>query len=163
MRAAIAIGTNVGDRAGHVRFAFEALARLPSTLVKGESAVIETAPVGPADQGAYLNAVVLIETLLPARELLGHLLAIERERGRDRSPERRWGPRTLDLDLLLYGGAVIVEPGLSVPHPRLRERRFVLEPLVQVAPDMPVPPDGATVSELLGRLVGPGRGGDAGG
>jgi 2-amino-4-hydroxy-6-hydroxymethyldihydropteridine diphosphokinase len=152
VRAAIAIGSNLGDRRAHVGFAINALARLPSTELVGVSDVIETEPVGPAGQGRYLNAAAVVATRLSPRELLARLLSIERERGRERSAEARWGPRALDLDLLVYGDLMVDEPGLTLPHPRLRERRFVLEPLARVAPDLRVPPDGASVAELLARL-----------
>lgn len=155
-RATIAIGSNLGDRAAHLRSAFETLARLPSTSLLAASDAIETAPVGPVSQGPYLNAAALLVTRLPPRELLSRLLDIEQQQGRDRSAEQRWGPRTLDLDLLSYADLIIHEPGLTVPHPRLRERLFVLAPLAQIAPDLTLPPDGATVAELLNRLrMGP--------
>lgn len=154
VRAAIAIGSNLGDRVAHMRFALDALARLPSTQLLAASNLLETEPVGDVPQGRYLNAAALVLTRLAPRELLAHLLALERQRGRERSVGTRWGPRTLDLDLLVFGDRVIDEPGLTVPHPRLRERRFVLEPLACVAPDLRVPPDGATAAELLARLAG---------
>jgi 2-amino-4-hydroxy-6-hydroxymethyldihydropteridine diphosphokinase len=112
------------------------------------SSVRETDPVGFADQPKFLNAVAELRTDLSPRELLERLLAIERELGRERARERRWGPRLIDLDLLLYGGEVIDEPGLTVPHPRLAERRFVLEPLAEIAPGLRLP-DGRAVRELL--------------
>lgn len=147
--AAIALGSNLGDRHGHIDFAITSLRSLPGTRLIALSTIVETEAVGPGVQGAYLNAVAVIETTLPARDLLGQLLAIERERGRDRTREQRWGPRTLDLDLLLYGGSVIGEPGLTVPHPRLQERLFVLEPLAEVLPAAVVPGLGRTVAQLL--------------
>lgn len=152
VQAAIAIGSNLGDRAAHVRFAFDGLARLPGTELLAASDLFETDPVGPPDQARYFNAAALVLTRLSPRELLARLLELERLRGRARSSETRWGPRTLDLDLLVFGDLVIDEPGLTVPHPRLRERRFVLEPLAQAAPELRVPPDGATAAELLARL-----------
>jgi 2-amino-4-hydroxy-6-hydroxymethyldihydropteridine diphosphokinase len=102
--------------------------------------------VGGPDQGDYLNAVVVVDTVLDARGVLDGLLAIEREHGRERG--ERWGPRTLDLDLILYGSETIDRPGLSVPHPELRRRRFVLEPLVEAWPDARLP-DGTAVADLL--------------
>lgn len=114
------------------------------------SSLYETAPVGGPEQGDYLNAVVLLDTSLGARALLEHCLAIERERGRLRRD--RWGPRTLDLDVLVVGDARIDEPGLTVPHPLLAERRFVLEPLGEVWPG-PLP-DGRMVGDLLGEVAG---------
>ncbi len=153
--AAIAIGSNVGARHAHVAFAFEAIERLPQTIVVARGPVIRTLAVGtPGVEagGEYLNSCVVVQTGLGARALLGRLHEIERERGRDRAAEGRWGPRTLDLDLLVYGEDVIHEPGLAVPHPRLHERRFVLEPLAAIAPEMMVPGRGR-VGELLRALV----------
>lgn len=119
--------------------------------MEGVSEFIETAPVGGVDQGAYLNAAALLRTSLLPRELLDALHGIEREQGRDRSKERRWGPRTLDLDLLTYGDMIVCEAGLTVPHPRLHERGFVLEPLAAVAPELVVPGLGKVV-DLLTKL-----------
>ena len=153
--AAIAIGSNVGARDAHVAFAFEAIARLPGTQIVARGPVIRTVAVGKPGVdagGEYLNSCVVVRTSLGARELLAGLHEIERERGRDRAAEERWGPRTLDLDLLVYGDAVIDEPGLTVPHPRLHERRFVLEPLAAIAPEMMVPGRGRVV-ELLRVLM----------
>ena len=110
------------------------------------SPVYETAPVGGPDQGPYLNAVVVLDTALPARRLLEECLAIETAAGRER--QERWGPRTLDLDLLLYGAKTIDEPGLTVPHPRMGERRFVLAPLLDAWPDATLP-DGTPIADLL--------------
>jgi len=149
VRSAIAIGSNLGDRGSMVRRAFEALGRL-GAVERGP--VIETDPVGPPGQGAYLNSVAVVETRLGARGVLDVLLSIERSAGRNRSRSERWGPRELDLDLLLFGGAVIDEPGLQVPHPRMHERRFVLEPLAAVWPGALHPVLGLTAAELLARI-----------
>ncbi len=136
----IALGSNVGDRRAHLAHAFEAIGRIPGVRLVGRSSVRETEPVGPPGQGPYLNAVAHVETTRSARALLESLLAIERERGRDRAQEVRFGPRTLDLDLLAWGDAVpggtaaIDAPGLTVPHPRMHARAFVLEPLAELAP-----------------------------
>lgn len=146
--ACIGLGSNIGDRAGHLAAGLAGLGTEGIRVVRA-SGTIETEPVGPIPQGPYLNAAALIETRLPAREMLERLLEIERSRGRDRGLEQRWGPRTLDLDLLLYGDAAIDEPGLTVPHPRLAERWFVLKPLAEVAPRWRVPGVGRTVEELL--------------
>ncbi len=149
--ACIALGSNLGDRHAHIRAALDALAALPRTTLLAASSIHETDPVGPVTQGRFLNAAAAIDTSLPPRELLDRLLAIEQSRGRDRSAEQRWGPRTLDLDLLLYGSLVINEPGLVIPHPRLHERRFVLEPLAEIAAETLVP-GYSTVSQILKRL-----------
>jgi 2-amino-4-hydroxy-6-hydroxymethyldihydropteridine diphosphokinase len=144
--AYIGLGSNLGDRAENLRRALERLKQLGS--VRG-SAVRETDPVGVLDQPKFLNAVAALDTEIAARELLSRLLEIERGLGRDRSTEARWGPRTIDLDLLLYGDEVIDEPGLTVPHPRLADRRFVLEPLCELNEDLTLP-DGSRVRDLLG-------------
>lgn len=146
------MGSNLGDRAALLEAAAAAIASLPLTSPLARSRTIETQPVGPPGQGPYLNAVILVSTALPPRELLDQLLGIERAHGRQRGPGQRWGPRTLDLDLLLYGDRTIDEPGLEVPHPRLHERAFVLIPLAEVASGWPVPGAGATVGRLLERL-----------
>jgi 2-amino-4-hydroxy-6-hydroxymethyldihydropteridine diphosphokinase len=143
--AYIGLGANLGDREGNLRVALERLADLGSLRV---SSFRETDPVGVTDQPRFVNAVAELETVLGARELLEKLLEIERQLGRDRGSEERWGPRTIDLDLLLFGNEVIDEPGLSVPHPRLAERRFVLEPLHELDPGLELP-DGRAVGELL--------------
>lgn len=152
VHAAIALGSNLGDRAAAIHFAFDNLDSLPATRLIAASSIIETPPAGPILQGPYLNAAALIETTLPPCDLLDRLLEIERARGRQRSLEQRWGPRTLDLDLLLYGDHILDEPGLIIPHPRLHERSFVLIPLAQVAGDMLVPTLGKTVLELRDSL-----------
>ena len=141
----VGLGSNLGDREGNLRGAVELLRELGPVRV---SRIRETDPVGVTDQPRFLNAVVQLETELSARELLDRLLEIERRLGRNRSAETRWGPRIIDLDLLLYGDETIDEPGLTVPHPRLAERGFVLEPLHELAPDLLLP-DGRAVQELL--------------
>jgi 2-amino-4-hydroxy-6-hydroxymethyldihydropteridine diphosphokinase len=149
--AAIALGSNRGDRRSNLDHAVRRLdALLLGTRV---SAFYETAPVGvPGPQPPFLNAAAVGETTVPARALLEALLAIEQERGRERPFPG--AARTLDLDLLLYGSSIISEPGLEVPHPRFRERRFVLEPLAEIAPDLRDPVSGQSVSELLAALAG---------
>ena len=142
--AYIGLGSNVGDRAALIASAARAIgARRLST-------VIETEPWGLVDQPPFLNAVAEVETELDARRLLDELLRVERQLGRERSGPR-WGPRTIDLDLLLFGGLRVEEAGLVVPHPHLHERRFVLEPLAELEPGLEVPGLG-TVSALLAGL-----------
>jgi 2-amino-4-hydroxy-6-hydroxymethyldihydropteridine diphosphokinase len=148
-RIFVGLGSNLGDRERNLR---EAVERLRKIGVVRLSTLRDTDPVGVADQPNFLNAVAELSSELPARELLDRLLEIERELGRDRAKEGRWGPRTIDLDLLLYGDEVIDEPGLTLPHPRLAERRFVLEPLHELAPDL-VLPDGRRIKDLLASQV----------
>lgn len=144
----LALGSNLGDRLGHFRAGSEALARHPDIRIIKKSRVYETEPIGgPAGQAHFLNAVSQLETSLSPRELLMLLLEIERAQGRERL--LHWGPRTLDLDLLLYGAEIIREPDLIVPHPRLTERAFVLEPLAELAPNLEVPEQKQLVKELL--------------
>ena len=131
-RVNIGIGSNLGDRAAHLRAGLTGIAQI-GTVGRGSS-IYETAPIGDIEQDPFLNAVVAVETDLGPGEVLETLLAIEATRGRRR--DVRWGPRTLDLDLLTFGGATITEPGLTVPHREIRNRRFVLVPLVQVDPGL---------------------------
>jgi 2-amino-4-hydroxy-6-hydroxymethyldihydropteridine diphosphokinase len=121
-RVAIALGSNLGDREGSLRFAREAIGRLETTTVVAASAVEETAPLGPPGQPAYLNQMLLVETALEPRALLAALLAIEAQAGRVR--RERWGPRTLDLDIVRFGARTVREPGLTIPHPELPNRDF---------------------------------------
>jgi 2-amino-4-hydroxy-6-hydroxymethyldihydropteridine diphosphokinase len=149
---AIALGTNLGDRAAHLGLAIAHLSTLLEDL--RVSRVIETAPEGgPDGQPPFLNAAVTGTTVLPPRALLDALLAIERLEGRERP--YRYAPRTLDLDLILYGEQVVCEAGLEVPHPRFRERRFVLAPLAEIAGEWRDPVTGSTISALLRSLPGP--------
>jgi len=146
---AIALGSNLGDRRAHLDFAVGRLRPLLDDL--HVSAYYETEPVEVPDlQPRFLNAAAVGKTTSAARELLDSLLDIERARGRERPHPR--AARTLDLDLVLYGSLVITEPGLVVPHPRFRARRFVLEPLAAIAPDLVDPGTGKTVAALLGSL-----------
>ena len=150
-RAFVGLGSNLGDREGTLRAATGRLRSLPRTEVLAVSKLRDTEPVGYVDQPRFLNGAVALETELPARELLAALFEIERHFGRNRAAAPPQGPRTLDLDLLLYGDEEIAEPELEVPHPRLHERRFVLEPLAELDPALEVPGKG-TVQALLARL-----------
>jgi 2-amino-4-hydroxy-6-hydroxymethyldihydropteridine diphosphokinase len=150
MRAFVGLGANLGDREHMLRRAVDKLRRLRATEVRAVSSLRDTAPVGYLDQPRFLNGAVELETALPARELLDELLRIERELGRDRTQGPPQGPRPIDLDLLLYGDEQIDEPGLEVPHPRLHERRFVLEPLFDLDPGLFVPGRGAVQALLAG-------------
>jgi 2-amino-4-hydroxy-6-hydroxymethyldihydropteridine diphosphokinase len=136
-RAAVALGSNLEDPEAQVRRGFEGIAALPETRLLARSSLYRTAPVGYADQPDFVNACALVETHLAPRALLDALLALEKRAGRVREIPN--GPRTLDLDIVLYGDQVIDEPGLKVPHPRAHERAFVLEPLVEVWPDAVIP------------------------
>jgi 2-amino-4-hydroxy-6-hydroxymethyldihydropteridine diphosphokinase len=149
--AYIGLGSNLGDREGILRAAVDALAANPGIRVVAVSSLRDTAPVGNVDQPRFLNGVAALETELLARDLLDVLLAVERRFGRVREGVPPQGPRTLDLDLLVYGDAEIDEPGLRVPHPRLHERSFVLEPLADVAPALEVPGKGQ-IQALLARV-----------
>lgn len=142
--AYVGLGSNLGDRKALIRRAAEAIGAVRLSTIR------ETEPWGLAEQPPFLNAAAELETALPARELLDRLLDVERQLGRKRDGAR-WGPRTIDLDLLLYGEEVIDEPGLRVPHPYLLERRFVLEPLAELVPARRIPGNG-TVSEALAGL-----------
>jgi len=143
----VGLGSNLGDR--------EAAIRRASALIGARrlSAIVETEPWGLEEQPPFLNAVAELDTELPPRALLDVLLEVERQLGRERVGPR-WGPRTIDLDLLVYGDLTIDEPGLVVPHPYLKERRFVLEPLAELAPGLEIPGSG-TVRALLAGLQSP--------
>jgi len=150
LRCAVALGSNLGDRAGHLDFAVARLRTLLGDVIASEH--VDTEPVGVGNQPRYLNAAVVgnpPDRMTP-RALVDALLAIERERGRERPFPG--APRTLDLDLVLYGDAIVKEPGLEVPHPRFRERAFVLQPLASIAPDLRDPVTGRTMLDLLKAL-----------
>jgi 2-amino-4-hydroxy-6-hydroxymethyldihydropteridine diphosphokinase len=150
-RAFVGLGSNLGERTETLKAAIGRLRGLSEVEVKGVSSFRDTDPVGQLDQPRFLNGAVELETEMSARALLGALLELERAFGRDRTTGSPHGPRTLDLDLLLYGDETIDEPLLKVPHPRLHERRFVLEPLGELDPDLEVPGHGS-VQALLARL-----------
>ncbi|HUU11521.1 MAG TPA: 2-amino-4-hydroxy-6-hydroxymethyldihydropteridine diphosphokinase [Phycisphaerae bacterium] len=147
----LGLGSNLGDCRGHLEAALAALAAQPSVRVVAVSTFIETEPVGgPPGQPNYLNGAAVIETALAPRRLLALVKGIERDLGRREGP--RWGPREIDLDILLFGDTVLESADLTIPHARLRERRFVLAPLCEIAPDAVDPVTGLTVRQLLARL-----------
>ncbi len=137
--AFVGLGGNIGDAAATLRAAIDDLDALSDTRLLRVSRLYRTPAWGNEDQPDFVNAVAMLETQLAPHALLEHLLAIERIHGRSRGADQRWGPRTIDLDLLLYGEAIIDEPGFHVPHPRLHLRAFALRPLLEVAPDITIP------------------------
>lgn len=158
-RIAVGFGSNLGDRQAHLNAGLAAIARHARLIAR--SSLYESAPVGPVEQGSFVNAVAVFDTAREPAEILNDLLAVELTRGRVR--EVRWGPRTLDLDLILYGDRAVTEPGLTVPHPELTRRRFVLQPLLEAWPDAQLP-DRTALASFLGAvqdqevdLVGPWR------
>jgi len=150
VRAYVGIGSNLGEREHVIVAALDLLRAEDSVEVLAVSSLRETDPVGYLDQPRFLNGAVAVETSLTARELLGRLLEIERRLGRVRGEGPRFEPRPIDLDLLLYGDETIGEPGLQVPHPRLTERRFVLEPLAELDPELEIPGAGPVQALLAG-------------
>jgi 2-amino-4-hydroxy-6-hydroxymethyldihydropteridine diphosphokinase len=148
--AYVGLGANLGDRERTLRDAIEALDAVPGVRVAAVSSFRETDPVGYLDQPRFLNGAAAVETQLGPRELMDALLSVERSLGRTRDGPR-FGPRTIDLDLLLYGDESVDEPGLTVPHPRLHERAFALEPLAELDPDLVVPGQGP-LETLLSNL-----------
>jgi 2-amino-4-hydroxy-6-hydroxymethyldihydropteridine diphosphokinase len=150
----IALGSNVGDRAATLLSAITRIDAIPGVAVRRISRFLETAPEGgPAEQGPYLNAAACLETSLEPEGLLESLQEVEAAFGRDRSREQRWGPRTLDLDILLIDQQVLSSDRLTVPHPRMHQRRFVLEPLALIAPEVVVPGQAKTVADLLAEVL----------
>jgi len=143
----IGLGSNLAGPRGQVELGLDALAHLPRSQLRQRSHLYRSAPWGVRDQPEFVNAVAAIESELAPRDLMARLLEIERGFGRERNADR-WGPRILDLDLLLYADWIIDEPGLRVPHPHLRERAFVLLPLAEIAPDLQIPGCGS-ISELI--------------
>jgi 2-amino-4-hydroxy-6-hydroxymethyldihydropteridine diphosphokinase len=148
--AYIALGSNLGDSKQTLNVAVGRLGRLGQVVVR--SSLYETEPVGFRDQAVFLNAVIALDTQLEPLALLHALLAIERELGRDRTHGIPKGPRTLDLDLLLVGNQIIAEEDLMLPHPALTQRRFVLAPLAEIAPNLKLPQQNQTIAELLAQL-----------
>jgi len=158
-RAFIGIGTNLGDRAANYRAALDRITALPATRIVRQSSIYESEPIGEI-KGAFLNGVIEIETELTADALMRRLLGIERAMGRKRSPAPRSKPRgpaksrVIDLDLLFFNQEVLESAALTVPHPRLHERRFVLAPMAELAPMMVHPKSNKSISELLVSLKG---------
>ena len=150
MIAYVGLGSNVGDREAMLRAALDQLAALPSTALTRVSSVYETEPVGVSDQPWFLNAVAQLDTDLSPGQLMWNLQRVERSLGRVR--RERWGPRTIDLDLLLAGNLVIEDLGLKVPHPELLNRTFALVPLVEIDPLLVHPVTGETLLQHLARL-----------
>lgn len=150
VEAILSLGSNLGDRYGTLDKAIRRLDSHPGISVSKVAAYLETAPVGYLEQGKFINSAVSIETSLSPVELLETVLQIEADLGRKR--EVRFGPRTLDIDILLYGDLVISSEALTIPHPRLREREFVLVPLAEIAPEKRIPPTGLTAPEMLALL-----------
>ena len=153
MKAFVGLGSNLGERESMIRLALDDVARLPTTLLVRASSLYDTEPVGEVDQPNFLNAVAQLDTELTARQLLWNLQLIEKRLGRVRA--QRWGPRTIDLDLLLYGSLVVEEPDLKVPHPELIHRSFVLVPLVELDPMLVHPVTGETLVSHLSRIHTP--------
>jgi len=149
-RVYVGIGSNLGDREFLIRKAVESLRQLPQTNVSGVSSLYDTEPVGETEQPPFLNAVAWIETELLPRELLWQMLLIEKRMGRVRS--KRWGPRSIDLDLLFYDDELIDEPDLQVPHPEAHRRAFVLLPLLELDPNFRHPVTGETVRRMIQKL-----------
>ena len=155
--AAVAVGSNLGDRAGTIALAIEALAETDGVTLLAASTLHETAPVGGPPQGRFLNGALLLETTLEPLVLLGRLHEIERSFGRIRADGVPNGPRTLDLDLLIQGDLLLRTPQIELPHPRLHERAFVLDPLVEIAPDLEHPGCSRSIRQLhdaLHRMAG---------
>jgi 2-amino-4-hydroxy-6-hydroxymethyldihydropteridine diphosphokinase len=151
MKAYVGLGSNLGEREAMIREAVRRLAGMPETSLGRVSSLYDTDPVGELDQPNFLNAVAVLETELTARRLLWNLMLIERQLGRLRSSSR-YGPRTIDLDLLFYGDQVIDEPELQLPHPEVASRAFVLVPLDELEPNLMHPVLGETTVNLLARL-----------
>lgn len=144
----VGLGANLGDARAAVRSGIEALSHVRDTRLLRASGLYRTPAWGMTEQPDFINAVAMLETSLQPADLLEALLAIERRAGRERARDSRWGPRTLDLDLLLYGDHIVDEPGLRVPHPHLHERAFVLVPLLEIAPGIHIPGIGSAADLL---------------
>ena len=150
--AYLSIGSNMGDRLKTFEAAFNLLSEHPQVQLESCSSLYETDPVGYTEQDCFLNAVFKVQTNLEPEELLKTCMEIERELGRKR--EKRWGPRTLDLDILLYNHENIETENLSIPHPRMHERSFVMIPLMEIAPEISLPNMDISLSDLLNKISG---------
>ena len=154
--AFLGLGSNLGDRAAMLRAALQAIAALPHTKLTSASTIYETAPMGPQDQRAYLNMAARVQTPLAPGALADALQRIELNLGRAPLEQRQhWGPREIDIDILLYDDRVIDEPGLTIPHPGMHDRWFVLKPLSQIAPQLVHPTLKRTIAELLRDIAAP--------
>ena len=151
-KAFIGLGSNLGEREEQIRRALDELGKLSRTSLTRVSSIYDTAPVGEVEQPRFLNAVASVATELTAGELLWNLLLVEQRLGRARTKVKKWGPRTIDLDLLFYGDLVIDEPGLQVPHAEAHNRAFVLAPLAELEPEFVHPALGETIATILNRL-----------
>lgn len=153
VRVCVAMGSNMGDRQAHLDQACDAMGDLSHTQLLSQSAYLQTDPVGPIEQGAFLNAAVILETALSPSQLLAHLNAIEQQQGRQDLNQRvKWGPRPLDLDIIFYDQLICEEDGLVIPHPLMHERWFVLKPLSEIAGHWVHPHLGLTVSQMLTKV-----------
>lgn len=144
--AYLGLGANLGDRELYIKTALRELDALPTMTVVKVSSLYQTAPIGKKDQPEFLNAAAMVRTPLPPEELLAQILHLELRMGRVRN--ERWGPRVIDVDILAYADAVVEVPGLSIPHPRLKERAFALVPLAEIAPDLVLPGDARSMKIL---------------
>lgn len=149
--AYIALGSNLGRKRDNIARAIQLIAALPGVKINKSSSLYETEPWGKTDQEKFLNQVIAVETSLQPAELLRELQNIEIKMGRQR--KEKWGPRIIDLDILLYGNEVMDDPHLTIPHPHLRQRLFVLVPLAEIGADLQFPEDGATVEEVLSSVL----------
>lgn len=150
MKAFIGIGSNLGEKEKNIRRAVDEIAVMPFTKLITVSSLYDSEPVGEVEQGNFVNAVALVETDLPARRLLWNLMLIEQRMGRVRTV--RWGPRTIDLDIVLYGKNIVEEDGLVIPHPEMEKRAFVLIPLLEIEPDLVHPRTKEPVRKLLKKV-----------
>lgn len=153
--AYLGLGANLGDRQGAIAQALKELGMLPTITVAAVSSLYQTAPVGVLDQPDFLNAVAEVQTTLAPRPLLAQILQVEQQLGRVRT--MRWGPRTIDIDILVFGEMQMEEPDLTIPHPRLAERAFALVPLAEVAPSLCLPGEHETVRKKADRLIAQGN------